>query len=340
MIYKVNVAFSFIVLFVLFQNCGKGFKANSNLTLLESNDLNLKKSVTCQIFETAPSRLRQTCYSEIGREYINLKSYTPQYPLYSDAAEKNRWYYIPQDTSIDTKDMSNWIYPVGFILWKDFIVGGRKVETRMLEKIKNGIGSANWRNTVYVWRSDQSDADRTDNASLPRIDQNYEFSSISNYKLFGVNQCMQCHNSAKDYSLGFTAIQLSNLSKDGNLTELAMNSHINSPPTRPISIPGTDLDKMTLGYLSSNCGTCHAPGGIAEFIGMNLKLNLNANTLQETNTYLTTVSNGSGRVIPKNLTQSRLFQRVSEKTMPPRAILNTTDPYIVKTLEDWIMSLN
>ena len=51
---------------------------------------------------------------------------------------KTRWVYLPPDTTIDTSNMDEWNFPVGTKFWKQFVVGGVIVETRMLHKTAPG----------------------------------------------------------------------------------------------------------------------------------------------------------------------------------------------------------
>ena len=56
--------------------------------------------------------------------------------------------------TIDAKDPEAWRFPIGTRFWKQFSFGGRKVETRYLEK----TGRDAWVYATYVWSEDQRDA--------------------------------------------------------------------------------------------------------------------------------------------------------------------------------------
>ncbi len=102
-----------------------------------------------------PTSLRDTgLYSDWDHKTVasaNL-AYTPQYPLWSDGARKQRWIYLPPGAAIDGHDPDAWQFPVGTKLWKEFAFG-RRAETRYMERTPGG-----WRYATYVWMADGHDA--------------------------------------------------------------------------------------------------------------------------------------------------------------------------------------
>ena len=62
-------------------------------------------------------------------------SYQPAYELWSDGAEKERFVYLPPETQIDTSNPDRWTFPVGTRFYKTFAVGGKRIETRLIEKV-------------------------------------------------------------------------------------------------------------------------------------------------------------------------------------------------------------
>src|SRR5947209_7643500 len=82
-----------------------------------------------------PVHLRETgLYAPGSSERIATDAlpFSPQYPLWSDGAEKRRWIRLPRGTQIDARDPDHWVFPVGTRIWKEFSLG-RRLETRMLE---------------------------------------------------------------------------------------------------------------------------------------------------------------------------------------------------------------
>ena len=253
--------------------------------------------------------------------YSNLRSYLPQYPLYSDGASKQRWIYLPEGSSIDTSDPDEWEFPQGTILWKEFSLAGRVIETRQFEKTGTGKGASEWRASVYVWRADQSDADLMTNSFT--LDASYEaFAYPDSYTLIDTGQCNTCHQSSTDLALGFSYLQLSADSLNPahlQLTQLRDDNWLTEPPDRKDSIKGDFKTQMALGFLHANCATCHSPNGSASFIGtMNLKHSSSATSPPTENAWATTVGvslqNSTGtRVVAGDPDQSNIYVRTQDQ---------------------------
>jgi hypothetical protein len=174
-----------------------------------------------------------------------VEEFTPQFALWSDGAEKHRWFSLPADATIDTTDMDFWTYPVGTKLWKEFTRDGVRVETRLLEKRPNGT----WWMMAYQWNEAQTDAEARP-AGL-------KDASGTQHDIPSQDECSACHGKMKDVSLGFTAIQLSHTGSGLKLTDLISRGALSAPPAGAFTVPGTDTDKAALGYLHANCGICH-----------------------------------------------------------------------------------
>lgn len=59
--------------------------------------------------------------------------------------------------------MDDWTYPIGTKAWKEFRVGGRRIETRYLQKVR----ADRWLSGVYVWSPDETSATlQTEGATL------------------------------------------------------------------------------------------------------------------------------------------------------------------------------
>jgi len=83
----------------------------------------------------APPRLSETgLYDSSGAIDPRNFPFIPQYPLWSDGAEKVRWVRLPAGEKIDISDIDAWRFPAGTKFWKQFSWGGRKVETRMPQR--------------------------------------------------------------------------------------------------------------------------------------------------------------------------------------------------------------
>ena len=96
-----------------------------------------------------PETLAQTgLYVDAAMRHVasEARPYSPQYPLWSDGARKQRWLRLPAGTAIDASDPSAWEFPPGTKLWKQFS-HGRALETRYIERLADG----SWRFATYLW---------------------------------------------------------------------------------------------------------------------------------------------------------------------------------------------
>ena len=285
--------------------------------------------------------LSGTCIGLAAIEKDNLKLYQPQYPLYSEGASKRRWIYLPPGTKIDSTNPDEWVFPLGTILWKEFSVGNLKIETRQLRKIKEGFGPESWEFSVYIWRSDQSDAElfnvTTDNMNM--VPARFAISQVSTtYSLIPNAACLTCHRGTKDVALGFNYLQLSDPNKNTWLKGRD-SLWLTTLWLRADSIAGSALDQDTIGYLQSNCATCHNPRGAAANSG-NFQHLSTATTLADEN-IIKTAGMRAGLIVNGDPDNSNLYQRVFSGSMPSKTLLpyKTPDPAAPGKIRSWIFSL-
>lgn len=197
------------------------------------------------------------------------RPYSPQYPLWTDGAQKTRWVYLPEGATIDVRNVDAWDFPAGTRFWKEFAFGGRKVETRMLWKA--GEGASDWVFAVYVWNDAQTDAVLGPEDGVPHA---VEVAPGKRHSIPAVADCRACHDGTRTEILGFTALQLStdrdpHVPHGEPLTEEMVTLKtlvaekalrplraelVTSPPRIAAEHPAT---RTVLGYLSANCGHCH-----------------------------------------------------------------------------------
>jgi hypothetical protein len=198
-----------------------------------------------------PQRLSEAgLYSDIktARLADNVIAYRPQFELWSDGAEKRRWIDLPPGKTIDTRDMDDWDFPNGTRIWKEFSIGGQRIETRLL--FKKGESNEDWIGLSYVWNDDRSEALA---APWGVVD------ARSGHDAPGAGECLACHGGRKGRVLGFSAVQLSAAAVPGELgmTELVAGARLTHPPASPLVVPGNDVERAALGYLHANCSHCH-----------------------------------------------------------------------------------
>lgn len=268
-------------------------------------------------------------------EAANFWDYVPRYPLFSYGAAKRRWLYLPPNTQIDNRNPDAWIFPQGTVIWKLFSMNGRKVETRILEKMAAGTGFAAWRASVYLWKADQSDADllktNTFYALAPAEKMVYEAGNIeATYRVAMPNQCVTCHQNAGDGSLGFNYLQLSSATNPRNPITLSQKKILTNSVVAFDEILGTDLQKAAIGYIQGNCAHCHSGNGPGPHDFKHRSTVMSATS----EAILISASASAGLINPKSSTTSRLYLRPAAGTMPPNTI--TADPNGYTAIGAWI----
>ena len=274
----------------------------------------------------------------------NLRYFEPTYSLFSNKADKRRWIYIPSGSKIDSSNADGWIYPVGTILWKEFSLDGRKIETRQLEKMKAGTGPSAWRTSIYLWREDQLDADFSSDGRTTPFNVRYEFSNhTQRYSVPTASSCNMCHRGATDMSLGFSYLNLSGDSKPGlRLADLSKNGWLGTDLTKPDQIMGSEKDQKVLGYLHMNCASCHNPRGYASYMFHMNHVSGTTELKQET-AYKNTVGKGYRTLIhPGDPARSFIFERLSNGSMPPDFAVQKhgIDETAKSMMYEWIDSLS
>ena len=290
-----------------------------------------------------PERLSETgLYADIvtGELAPGVLPYTPQFPLWSDGAEKQRWILLPDAQHIDTSDMDEWLFPEGTKVWKQFSVGAARIETRLLEK--RGPADADWLSLAYVWEPDDQDAVA---APLGAID-----AQRSDHDVPAAGECLACHGGRRSFILGFSAVQLGAGAAPGEiaLDGLIQEGRLSSPPASVPVVPGSPVEVAALGYLHANCSHCHNqtrperagarcfdPNSDDDFTLAVAKLD----TPAATPTYRTVVGDAAKQGDPDG---SRLFELVSSRgmfqQMPPLAT-QQVDTAAVANLRVWIEGL-
>ena len=199
-----------------------------------------------------PARLSETgLYVAGSTEQVapGVVPYTPQFPLWSDGADKQRWILLPAGTQIDTGDLDDWRFPDGTRLWKQFSVDGVRIETRLLEK--RGPRDDDWVAISYVWDAGGRDAIAAPLGALDAL--------ATGHDVPAAGECVACHGGRRSFALGFSAIQLAHDAPAGelDLAGLVQGGRLSAPPASAPVIPGTAVEVAALGYLHANCSHCH-----------------------------------------------------------------------------------
>jgi uncharacterized repeat protein (TIGR03806 family) len=186
-------------------------------------------------------------------------------PLWSDDAEKQRWFAIPDGEHIRIDDRGQVVLPKGSVMLKTFSRAGLRLETRAWMNHPD----AGWRGYSYRWAADGSDAVLAAEAG--------ELVSTGNqaepWTIPGRGQCSQCHQAIESPSLG---LQLAQLDRDFAYPSTGRNANqLTTLAAVGLLAPGTQLgpvqaqlvdyrdasqalESRARSYLHANCSSCHA----------------------------------------------------------------------------------
>ncbi len=229
----------------------------------------------------APKLLSQTgLYEAPGKLDRTLLAYAPQYPLWSDGASKARWIHLPKGAVLDAGDEDAWKFPVGTKIWKEFAFGPRKVETRLMWR----ASEKDWVFASYQWNEAQTEATLVSDKGAADV---AEIAPGKRHSIPSVSDCKGCHDNAGIEVLGFSALQLSP-DRDPNaihaeplapgmvtLKELVERGLLKGARkdllTTPPRIPGDAALRPILGYLTTNCGSCHRGDAPLPYLTLDLR---------------------------------------------------------------------
>jgi hypothetical protein len=298
-------------------------------------------ATTSSDYQGLESTLSETgLFADIAADRLaaGVEPYRPQFRLWTDGAAKRRWIALPEGTQVDTSDMDSWRFPVGTRVWKEFSSGGVRVETRLIERTSEDIDG--WLASSYLWRPNQSDADRQ---PLGAIDANG-----TNHDVPAAGECVACHGGRASYVLGFSAVQLAHDGPGLTLDELIGRDLLSAPPVALPEVPGNETERGALGYLHANCGHCHnheRPGGeVSPCYDPNNALDfwLRVDALaspEQTPSYQSAIGS---KITPGKPDDSVLIDRVSRRTyiykMPPLGT-DEVDTEAVALLRRWVEEL-
>lgn len=187
--------------------------------------------------------------------------FAPQYPLWSDGAEKRRWLYLPPGRAIDASKPDAWDFPRGTKLWKEFSLAGQRIETRYIERRRDG----RWRYASYVWNAEGTEARLVPAAGTTVA---HATAPGGRYEVPAEADCHACHDGAAVPVLGASALQLAS-----ELPSLVARRQLRRLPLALLEQPpriaaASATERAALGYLHANCGHCHNDNGTPVPVGL------------------------------------------------------------------------
>ncbi len=300
-----------------------------------------------------PRRLSKTgLFTDMRRltPHPSLVPYSVNAPLWSDAAEKQRWVMLPGLEKVQIAADGSFRYPHGTLFVKHFRAAQHRLETRVYVHRTDG-----WRGFTYVWDEQQEDAwlidARVDSALPAKVAKRL---GTKTWTFPGRSDCTSCHTPQAGFVLGFRSEQLDRIVQHGDmpvnqLDKLKANGlFAGDPRTRPgwpdwRERKPSDPAAQVRAYLDSNCAFCHRPAGSG-----NARIDLRFEVpLGET--HLVNEAPGQGDlgvrgarlIVPGKPEKSLLYlrmQRTDDKGMPNLAH-NLADKLALDRVARWIRTL-
>ena len=242
---------------------------------------------------TLPTLLSQTgVYSNTpNRSPTNgLIPYSPIVPLWSDGAQKSRYFSIPNTGGFLTPSeqiaflpTNTWTFPSGTVFVKNFdmVVNTtnntvQRLETRLLVRNTNGGVYG----VTYAWNSSNTDANLlTTSSNLVLSITNASGVTNQTWYFPSPTDCLTCHTAPANYVLGVNTRQLNTNYTYTNLTgntdnQLRALNRIglfypafdegtisNMEHLSALGDTNASLVQRSRSYLDANCAQCHQPGG-------------------------------------------------------------------------------
>lgn len=292
--------------------------------------------------------------------HAGIIPYTANVSFWSDYAQKQRWFSIPNIADKMTfSPEGNWLFPTGTVWVKHFNLPNvrenpsgpsRRIETRFIVKKANGVFGLSYR-----WREDQSDADLVSEWGDAQF-----YSVISNgqptdqlWQYPSRNDCITCHSPAGGYGLSVNTRQLNGPHTHGGQTWnqikawsnagyfTAPVSNVNNMPAYAKANDLTQsLESRARSYLAVNCSNCHQPSGMVNY-GWDARVTTPTDAAGIINGPIFGWDHGypEAKIItPGDLYNSLLYQRVTggASRMPPLASTEL-DPTAAQLLGQWIL---
>ncbi len=223
-----------------------------------------KNTVTAATSGAAPGLLSATgCVDRADPKRLaaGVIPYDVNVSFWSDGADKERAFAIPDGAHIAVNSDGTWTFPTGSVALKTFSFEGRRVETRLFVNHQD-IG---WSGYTYEWNEAQTDATLLDDRKITNVaGHDWLFPSRS--------ECSFCHTSAAGRVLGLQVAQLNRGDQLTRLSDLGVFDTPIDPAKAPRLVPGDEttapLETRARSWLHANCAHCHqllGPGqGVAD----------------------------------------------------------------------------
>jgi len=277
---------------------------------------------------------------------VAMIPYAVASPLWSDAADKDRYFALPNNAAVDLTSEGDFLFPVGSVLMKHFKLNNRFIETRLFTRSELG-----WQGFSYEWRDDQTDA-------LLLADGKEKLIEGVQWQFPSRGQCLTCHTQVANFSLGLETLQLNNSMLYSasvidahqldtlahiNLFSSAITSTQKAQTLFPLNDTSATIAQRARSYLHSNCSNCHSPDGPTP-VNLDLRYSTSLAATQTCNVQPTAGDLGINNVriiAPGEPERSVLLARMKVRDvnqMPPLAS-HVVDQAAVDVISAWIGEL-
>lgn len=305
-------------------------------------------------FKNWPVKLSETgLFASIEKRIPaeGLIPYEVNAPLWSDNAEKSRFFVLPEGKSLGFRSTGSWDVPVGATIVKNFkITIDRKewiLETRLIKRTDDG-----WEAATYVWDRYGNDAKLLPNGKQVEIGG---LRTRQSWHAPSSSECASCHVDAAGYVLGLSTAQLNRESAGGKSNQILdwarkgivdLPADVNLKTANQFCSPyGEEAEPETRArvWLDVNCAMCHQPRGPGN---ANIDLRY-ATSLEGTGTIGVRPAQGDLGIVgakliaPGHPERSLMLHRVktlNEGRMPMIGS-NRVDEKAVKLLHEWIRAM-
>jgi hypothetical protein len=297
--------------------------------------------------------------------------YSPNVPLWSDGAQKVRYFSIPNtgapltpSEQISYAPTFTWSFPAGTVFVKTFELltnqsdpaSLRRLETRLLVRDTNGAVYG----VTYKWRANNSDADLLYTNLTEAIPIQTPGGVVTQMWYYpSPGDCLQCHTAPANYVLGVNARQLNgsltysngvtdnqlrSLNRVGLLYPAIDESQItNIEQLSSLTNATASYQQRARSYLDANCAQCHVqPGGSGPTFDARYDVPLVSQNIINTPAVKGNFGyDNVNMVTPDDVWRSAIYDRMNTVDplikMPPLAH-NVIDTNAVQIMADWINS--
>ncbi|MEI8026627.1 MAG: hypothetical protein WCI18_09785 [Pseudomonadota bacterium] len=288
--------------------------------------------------EALPKSLKDTDLYTLDSKALaksGTVSYSVEYPLWADNAEKGRYVHFPEtpegkrSQAILASGSNSFILPANARFYKNFYkavqtsdgsVRYKIIETRII--VTRDLNRESLFGT-YKWNDDESNAILIDapyrdgtgfKDDIFNIEVNTQTKAKRKYAIPGSERCIECHKVNRDLVLGFTPLQLNRRAVGEGGRDLPVNSDELGQVKRlqdygflsseskafpkletDYGTPASNEELVLQGYMVGNCSHCHSPDGFA-MKDNQVKLDLSPGKLFQFN--INSISKNSNRDKP------------------------------------------